>query len=93
MRRGTRGIHYRLAQLEQICASVARASAKAVNQGSCAVEELRDRLREYGFEPQGNESLAEATARALGISCAELKVRLRSGSLGIGMVRPSSGTL
>jgi len=70
----------RLTQLEQISAKTAKFDAP--DPGPSAVDELREWLREYGFEPQGNESLAQVTARALGMSCRELKARLEAGSWG-----------
>jgi len=48
----------------------------AIPEGPPAVEVLRANLARLGIEQEANESLAETTARALGISCLELKQRL-----------------
>ena len=38
-------------------------------------------LANWAVTREGNESLAEAFARAVGISCQELKLRLKTGAL------------
>jgi hypothetical protein len=45
--------------------------------GQSPVEKLRANLHAQGIEQGPKESLAETTARALGISCAELKAQLQ----------------
>ena len=77
---GTRNIHRaipmkqslarRLAQLE-IHAAAQRAKTPAPGFG--AVEKLREVLQGCGVEQLPAESMAEATARALGMSCPELR--------------------
>ena len=48
----------------------------AVPEGTPAVEVLRANLARMGIEPEPNESLAETTARAMGINCQELRQQL-----------------
>jgi hypothetical protein len=61
----------RLVRLEEIHAAV-RAREASSQLGPSAAEILRDRLRVRGFEPTGNESLAETTARAFRMTTREL---------------------
>jgi len=55
----------------------------AVPEGPPAVEVLRAHLARMGIEPEPAESSAETTARAMGISCLELRRQLimRAASL------------
>ena len=48
----------------------------AVPEGPPATEVLRKNLARMGIEQEATESLAETTARAMGISCQELRQRL-----------------
>lgn len=70
----------RLEQLEQISAKRARARPGAET-GSSAREKVLNLLRASGFERKPDESLMETLARALGISCGELRDRLRAGRI------------
>jgi hypothetical protein len=70
----------RLAQLEQINARRVRTLREAESSES-AIETIRELLNAAGVEQEGNESLAETTARALGITYWELVNRLREGKL------------
>jgi hypothetical protein len=72
-------IHKRLEHLEQISAK--RARARRAAKGPSAREMIRDLLRAGGFEPEPDESLIETLARALGITCGELRNRLRAGRI------------
>jgi hypothetical protein len=73
-------IYRRLEQLEQI--SVRRASGRHhAKTGASAIEAIRTLLCATGFEQEPQESLAETTARALGISCRDLRNRLSEGRL------------
>jgi tape measure domain-containing protein len=70
----------RLEQLEQMSAK--RASAqRAAETGPSAIETIRNLLRASGYEQQPRESLAEALARAMGITSGELRTRLSAGRL------------
>jgi hypothetical protein len=63
----------RLLRLEEIHATAVRAKgASSQGVGPSAAEILRERLKVHGFEPTGNESLAETTARAFGMTTREL---------------------
>jgi hypothetical protein len=70
----------RLEQLEQISAKRARAR-RGAETGPRAREIIRNFLRAGGFEPEPNESLIETLARALGITCGELRDRLSAGRI------------
>ena len=74
-------LYHRLEQLEVLSARILRRrQAKAEQAGMAAVInkfELFLRLR--GMEKGPNESLAEASARALGIDYSELRQLLRAG--------------
>jgi hypothetical protein len=64
----------RLERLEEIHAAAIRAKAARSPPGAPSVAEIiRERLRIRGFVQTGNESLAETTARAFGISSQELR--------------------
>jgi hypothetical protein len=70
----------RLQQLEQ--RSAARVSAlRKEESGTSAIDTIRELLSAAGIEREANESLAETTARALGITCRELRVRMSQGRL------------
>lgn len=72
-----RAISRRLERVEQKMRPALEVMRKAaVPEGPPAVEVLRANLARMGIEPEPNESLAETTARALGISCLELRQRL-----------------
>jgi hypothetical protein len=63
----------RLMRLEEIHVAAVRAKEAGFQSGvPSAAEILRERLRAHGFEQTGNESLAETTARAFGMSTREL---------------------
>jgi hypothetical protein len=49
--------------------------------GTSAVDTIRELLSIAGIAQEPNESLAETTARALGITCRELRVRMSQGRL------------
>lgn len=77
-------LHKRLKQLEQ-----ARGAAVKVvsyhayqEQGRIAIEKIRAWLRARGEEQQRHESLADAVARASGITCAELKFQMTERAAG-----------
>ena len=70
-------LHKRLVQLESV-ATAARKAREAGQYSGQAVEKIRAFLRAHAIEPLPNESLAETTARALGISCIELRDQLRA---------------
>jgi hypothetical protein len=70
----------RLEQLEQISAKRARAR-RGAETGPSARERIRNLLRAGGFERKPDESLIETLARALGISCGELRDRLSAGRI------------
>ena len=73
----------RLAHLERFYAAVSQSVLSAATESAAAeaMEKIREILRLSGVQQQHNESLAEATARALGISVQELKIRLEQGTL------------
>jgi hypothetical protein len=58
----------------------------AVPEGPPAIGVLRANLARMGIEQEANESLAETTARAMGVSCQELRrhLQLRAAMLPIG---------
>ena len=63
----------RLGHLERLHAAAMRAKAKEPRPGALtAAQILQIRLRLRGFFPIGNESCAEVTARAFGITSPEL---------------------
>jgi hypothetical protein len=70
----------RLQQLEQ--RSAARLSALSKQEsGTSAVDAIREWLSAAGIEQEATESLAETLARALGITCRELRVLMNQGRL------------
>jgi len=72
----------RLERLESLRAAADRAkAAAALPIGPSAAEIIREHLRIKGFVQTGNESMAETTARALGIAPHELR-QLIAGSSG-----------
>jgi len=67
----------RVRRLEEQFRPMIEAMRKAaVPEGPPAVEVLRANLARMGIEPEPNESLAETTARAMGINCQELRQQL-----------------
>ena len=70
----------RLQQLEQRSAARLSAQGKAAS-GISAVDTIRELLSAAGFAQEPTESLAETMARALGITCRELRVRMSQGRL------------
>ena len=70
----------RLQELEQWSAARLSAQRKA-EPGTSAIETIRELLSAAGIVREANESLAETTARALGITCRELRVRMCQGRL------------
>jgi len=78
-----RAISRRLERVEEKMRPALEAARKAaVPVGPPAVEVLRANLARMGIEPGPGESLAETTARAMGISNLELRRQLmmRAGS-------------
>jgi len=73
-----RSLYARLTGLERACKAASRARSAQLADGSAA-EKIRAILAACGIEQSPTESLAEAFARALGISCQELKARLQTG--------------
>jgi hypothetical protein len=71
----------RLHNLEKINAVALRTQAEQATSGPSGPEIIREYLRAHGIEQQPYESLAETTARAMGISSQELdrQLRLRAG--------------
>ena len=71
----------RLQNLEKINAGALRIQAEQATSGPSGPEIIREYLRAHGIEQQPHESLAETTARAMGISSQELdrQLRLRAG--------------
>ena len=78
-----RGFQARLAGLEKIHErdKLARASAARVANGS-HLEWVRRLLKVLGTEQGENESLAEALARAMGMSMRELRGRIQEAAAG-----------
>jgi hypothetical protein len=72
----------RLIRLEEIRAAAVRAMACSHSEGPSAAEILRARLMARGFVQTGNESLAETTARAWGMSPRELDRYLEERATG-----------
>jgi hypothetical protein len=62
----------RLVRLEEIHAAAVREKEACSQRAPSAAAILRERLRVHGFEPTGNESLAETTARAFRMTTREL---------------------
>ncbi len=73
-----RSMHARLVGLEKVRKAANGTRIAQLADGS-HVERIRAILRICGIEQSPTESLAEAFARALGISCTELKARLQTG--------------
>jgi hypothetical protein len=73
-----RSLYARLAGLERVRKAAGSAEFAKFDSGP-AIEKIRAILRICGVEQSPTESLAEAFARALGISCSELKARLQTG--------------
>lgn len=72
-----RAINRRLERVELQMRPALEAMRKAaVPEGPPAIEVLRANLARLGIEPEANESLAETTARAMGINCQELRQQL-----------------
>jgi hypothetical protein len=72
-------LYKRLRQLEEASACNHRQSYNAEAVGQRAIEKIRLFLRMVGVEQEGTESLAETSARALEISCSELRRSLAAG--------------
>jgi hypothetical protein len=69
----TKKLSRRLLRLEEVHTTAVRAKkASSQGVGSSAAEIVRERLKVPGFEQTGNESLAETTARAFGMTTREL---------------------
>ena len=77
--RGRASVYRRLAALERISPGRIRAYAPQVWDGS-HLEVVRAILLARGVQQSPTESLAEAFARALGLTCRELRVRLQQGA-------------
>jgi hypothetical protein len=69
-------MYQRLAQLEQINAARA-ADRYHKEEAAGAIEQIRHMLQDWGVVQEPQESLAETTSRALGITCRELDNLLR----------------
>jgi len=84
-----RSFYARVAQLEKVHEreKLARAYDARIADGS-RLEWVRRFLKALGTEREGNESLAEALARAMAISMSELKVRIRDAAAGRSFWRP-----
>ena len=80
-RRGN--VQARLAHLERFYAAVSQSVLGGSHESVAAEarEKIRENLKLCGVQQQPSESLAEATARALGISVRELKIRLEQGAV------------
>jgi hypothetical protein len=63
----------RLMRLEEIHAAAVRAKEACSQRGPSVAEILREHLAARGFVQTGNESLAETTARAFGMTSRELR--------------------
>jgi hypothetical protein len=73
----------RLERLEEIKAAADRAkAARTPPSGPSVADIVRERLRVRGFVQTGNESLAEAMARAFGMSIRELRADLERRAAG-----------
>ncbi|HTR64268.1 MAG TPA: hypothetical protein VMH85_00755 [Terriglobales bacterium] len=72
-----RAINRQLERVETQMRPALEAMRKAaVPEGPPAIEVLRANLARMGIEQRPDESLAEATARGMGISCQELRQQL-----------------
>jgi hypothetical protein len=74
----------RLKQLEQIRAGELQAARyrEQEQDGRVAIEKMREWLHAQGAEQQRHESLAEAVARASGITCHELRQQMMERAAG-----------
>jgi hypothetical protein len=74
----------RLKQLEQVRAADLEADKYREQEadGRIAIEKMREWLRAQGAEQQPHESLAEAVARASGITCQELRHQMMERAAG-----------
>src|SRR5882724_2909295 len=77
--RGRASVHRRLAALERIWRGRISGYDSQAPDGS-HLEIVRAILLARGVQQSPTESLAEAFARALGLTCRELRVRLQQGS-------------
>jgi hypothetical protein len=68
-------LHRRLAELERVAEARVRAQPADDDEDS-SIEMVKQYLRARGIEQSPLESLAETFARALGITCRELRERL-----------------
>ena len=77
-------LHRRLKQLEQVRAADLEADKyrEQEEDGRIAIEKMREWLRAQGAEQQRHESLAEAVARASGITTHELRQQLMERAAG-----------
>ena len=77
-------LHKRLKQLEQTRAAELEAARQPEQQeeGRLAIEKMREWLHAQGAEQQPRESLAEAVARASGITTQELRHQLMERAAG-----------
>ena len=77
-------LHKRLKQLEQIRAADLKAARyqEHEQEGRIAIEKMREWLRAQGTEQQRHESLAEAVARASGITIPELRHQMMERAAG-----------
>ena len=71
----------RLARLETRFGAMAEAMRKPDVPSGAQV--IAERLSAWGIVREGNESLAETTARAMGISCQELRAKLQERAAGV----------
>jgi hypothetical protein len=84
-----RSFYARVAQLEKVHEreKLVRAHAARTANGP-HLEWVHRLLKIFRTEREGNESLAEALARAMGISMSELKARLQEAAAGGSFWRP-----
>jgi hypothetical protein len=77
-----RKLYTRLIALERTCETVRLAQRSAALANGSFTEQLRRTLHTWGIEQGETESLADAFARALGITTRELKTRLQEMACG-----------
>jgi hypothetical protein len=80
MRAISRRVHRLEGQLRPALEAMRKA---AVPPGPSAAELIRANLARMGIDQQGDESLAETMARAMGISCQELRRYLHLRALAV----------
>jgi len=77
----TKTVHGRIRKLEiRYSAAIA---ARQKDDSTSGAAKIAEWLARFGIAPGPNESLAETTARALGITCRELQTELQRRAAGI----------